>query len=119
MSFPATFNISYYKGDFYQFVVRPKDSSGDNFPISDTSHNAYFYISSSRGGDSSATIEASAVIDGSSVVATILPTVGNQLNQSTTYFYDVSVEKKENNSELYTLLTGTISVTADITRPGS
>ena len=119
MSFPATFNINYYKGDFYQFVVRPKTSTGDNFPVSDTTHNAYFYISSSRGGNSSATIEASATIDGSSIVATILPTVGNQLEQATTYFYDVSVEKKEDNNELYTLLTGTISVTADITRPGS
>lgn len=119
MSFPATFNIRYYKGDFYQFVVRPKTSTGSPFPISDTTHNAYFYISDARGGSSSATIQASAEIDGTNVVATILPTVGNQLEQSTTYFYDVSIEKKEDTNELYTLLTGTISVTADITRPGA
>lgn len=119
MSFPATFNIRYYKGDFYQFVIRPKTSTGDPFPISDTTHNAYFYISSSRGGNSSSTIQASAQIDNGNVVATILPSIGNQLSQSTTYFYDVSVEKKEDNTELYTLVTGNISVTADITRPGA
>lgn len=118
MSFPATFNIRYYQGDFYQFVIRPKTSAGEPFPISDTTHNAYFYISSSRGGNSTATIEASATITNGNVVATILPSVGNQLNQSTSYFYDVSIEKKENNTELYTLVTGTISVTADITGPG-
>lgn len=119
MSFPASFNVRYYKGDFYQFVIRPKTSTGDPFPISDTTHNAYFYISSSRGGNSSSTIQASAQIDNGNVVATILPSIGNQLSQSTTYFYDVSVEKKEDNTELYTLITGSISVTADITRPGA
>lgn len=119
MSFPATYNIRYYKGDFYQFIIRPKTSTGDPFPVSDTTHNAYFYISSERGGNSSSTIQGSATIDNGNVVVTILPSVGNQLNQATSYFYDVSIEKKLNNSELYTLVTGTISVTADITRPAS
>ena len=119
MSFPATFNIRYYKGDFYQFVVRPKNSNGTPFPISDETHNAYFYISSSRGGSSSATIAGSADISSGNVVVTIFPSIGNQLNSNSTYFYDVSVEKKSDTSELYTLVTGTISVTADITGPSA
>lgn len=116
MSFPATFNISYYKGDLYQFVIRPKTSTGDPFPISDTTHNAYFYISTTRGGSSTSTIQGSAAIQNGNVVVTIVPSIGNQLSQPS-YFYDVSVEKKDNNTELYTLVTGTISITSDITRP--
>jgi hypothetical protein len=117
MSFPATFNIRYYKGDLYQFVIRPKTSAGDPFPISSNTHTAKFYISTSRGGPSANTIEGSATIVAGNVFVTIFPSVGNQLNANTTYFYDVSVVKNSDPNELYTLLTGTVSVTADITEP--
>lgn len=119
MSFPATFNIRYYKGDFYQFVIRPKTSTGDPFPISDTTHDAFFYISTSRGGNSVNTKTALAEITDGNVVATIVPSLGNQLGSPTTWYYDVSIRKKTNTNELYTVVTGTISVTSDITSPGS
>ena len=115
MSFPASFNIRYYKGDFYQFVIRPKDSAGEPFPISDTTHEAFFYISTSRGGNSVNTRVALAEITDGNVVATIVPSLGNQLGSSGTWFYDVSIRKITNTNEIYTLVTGTISVTADIT----
>lgn len=117
MSFPANFNIRYYKGDLYQFIVRPKNSSGDPFPISDLTHNAFFYISSSRGGPPQNTIVASATINNGNILATIFPSTGNQLQSNTQYFYDVSVSKKTDSNEIYTLLTGTISITADISEP--
>jgi hypothetical protein len=117
MSFPANFNIRYYKGDLYQFVIRPKTSAGDPFPISDSTHTANFYISTSRGGASENTIEGSATIVAGNISATIFPSVGNQLSANTQYFYDVSVVKNSDPNELYTLLTGTISITADITEP--
>lgn len=118
MSFPATFNISYYKGDLYQFIINPKTAAGTPFPISDTSHNAYFYISESRGGNSSDTIEGSAVIDSSgNLTCTIFPSIGNQLTSTNGYLYDVSVQKITDSNELYTLVTGTINVTQDITEP--
>jgi hypothetical protein len=117
MSFPATYNISYYKGDRYEFVIRPKDSAGDPFPISDTTHTPYFYISTGRGENASLTKAGTATINGGNVVATILPSLGNTLVSGTTYFYDVSIKK--NAGEIYTLLTGTLSVTGDITEPGS
>jgi hypothetical protein len=119
LSFPASYNFSYYKGDILQFVVRPKSSGGTPFPISTETHNVYFYISPQRGGLASNTIRGSAIIEDGNVKATILPSTGNQLNPAIRYFYDISVEKKIDTNELYTLLTGNISVTSDITRPGS
>lgn len=117
MSFPATYNVSYYKGDLYQFVIRPKDSAGNPFPISDTTHSAYFNISTGRGANASLTKSGTAVIDGGNVNVTLLPSLGNTLEAGTTYYYDVSIKK--NAGEIYTLLTGTLSVTGDITGPGS
>jgi hypothetical protein len=117
MSFPATFNIRYYQADLYQFVVRPKTAAGDPFPISDTTHNAFFYISTERGGVSQNTKVASADIVGGNIVCTIIPTLGNTLLSGTTYFYDVSVQRIDDAEEIYTLLTGNINVTADITEP--
>jgi hypothetical protein len=100
-------------------VVRPRSSAGTPFPVSDETHNVYFYISPQRGGPAQNTIVASAVIEEGNIRATIFPSVGNQLNPATTYFYDISIERKIDTNELYTLITGNISVTADITRPGS
>jgi hypothetical protein len=119
LSFPATFNVSYYKGDLYQFVVRPKTSTGSPFPISEETHSVYFYISPQRGGPALNTISAAAVIEDGNIKATIFPSIGNQLNPTITYFYDIAIEKKIDTNELFTLVTGRISVTADITRPGS
>lgn len=116
MSFPATYNISYYKGDLYQFVIRPKDSAGDPFPISSSTHDAHFYVSTSRGGDSGNTIELTATIINGNVSATIQPSDGLG-GDALSYFYDVSVQKKTDSQEIYTLLTGSISVTRDITEP--
>lgn len=118
MSFPATYNIRYYKGDLYQFVIRPKNSAGDPFPISNTTHNVYFYISTTRGaatGENTITAAAS-IVDGN-IVASIRPSDSSSLSANTSYFYDISVEKITDSNEVYTLLTGTISVTADITEP--
>jgi hypothetical protein len=118
LSFPATYNIRYYSGDVLEFIIRPKTSAGDPFPISDSSYTAYFYISTQRGGSPSLTIEASATIIGNNVRCTITPSIGNLLQAGTNYFYDVSVESLTNQNVVYTLLTGTISVTKDITSPG-
>jgi hypothetical protein len=116
MSFPATYNINYYKGDNYQFVIRPKTSAGDPFPISSTTHNTYFRISTSRGGSAEDTEQLTSNIVDGNVVATIQPS-DNVGQSSTSYFYDISVQKKSDAEEVYTLLTGTISVTKDITDP--
>lgn len=118
MSFPGTFNIRYYKGDLYEFTIRPKQSTGEPFPISSTTHNAYFYISPQRGGPLNQTIVASATIVGGNIVATVFPSVGNTLTANVPYFYDISVQgKSPNTNQVYTLVTGNLTVTLDITGP--
>lgn len=114
MAFPATYNIQYYQGDTYQFVIRPKTSAGEIFPITSTVYDAYFRIDTERGRVDGSGIEASAAIDDNSVTCTIFPVIGNTLVAGTTYFYDVSIESKTDPGIIYTLLTGTITITADI-----
>jgi len=115
MSFPGNYNIRYYKGDLYQFVIRPKTTAGDIYPVDDTTYDSYFRISISRNGDSGDTVEASTAIGDNSITCEIRPDVGNSLTPGTTYYYDVSIQDKENANIVYTLLTGSISVTGDIT----
>jgi hypothetical protein len=114
MSFPATYNINYYKGDLYQFVIRPKNSAGDPFPISSSTHNVYFKVSTSRGGAAGDTNDLTASITDGNITATIQPS-DNLGVSNTSYIYDVSVQNKADSEEIYTLLTGSISVTKDVT----
>lgn len=117
MSFPATYNIRYYKGDLYQFVIRPKTSAGDIYPIDDATYYSYFRISTERNGPSGSTISADTSISDNAVTCELRPSIGASLTPGTTYYYDVSIQDKTNSNIVYTLLTGTISVTGDITTP--
>jgi hypothetical protein len=117
MAFPATYNIQYYKGDTYQFVVRPKTSAGDIFPITSGTYTPKFYIASQRGGAPGTGIEGEATISDNSITCTITPTIGSSLNSSITYYYDISIAATGDPDIVYTLLTGTISITADIATP--
>lgn len=117
MSFPATYNIRYYKGDLYQFVIRPKTSAGDIYPIDSATYYAYFRISTERNGASGSTISGNTSIGDNAVTCEIRPSVGNSLTPGTTYYYDVSIEDQSDPNIVYTLLTGTISITGDITTP--
>lgn len=117
MSFPATYNIRYYKGDLYQFVIRPKTSAGDIYPIDSATYNAYFRISTARNISASATVSANTSIGDNAVTCELRPSVGNSLIPGVTYYYDVSIQNTSNANIVYTLLTGTISVTGDITTP--
>lgn len=51
MAFPATYNISYYAGDTYQFVIKPKNSNGSSFSMPSTIYTPKFYISQARGAN--------------------------------------------------------------------
>jgi hypothetical protein len=48
MAFPGTYNFSYYKGDTYQFLVFPKDSSGNIFDLSSFT-SSKFTLATKRG----------------------------------------------------------------------
>lgn len=89
MAFPATYNISYYSGDTYQFIIKPKNSDGSSFNIASTIYTPKFYISTSRNGLSTATLEANAVISSAaySIVGKVLTSNVATLATSTTHNY--------------------------------
>ena len=112
MAFPATYNFSYYRGDTNEFVIRPKNSDGSAFDLA--GYDADFFIATARGAATSVVqYEAQAVVDSTNdlVTCTILPGVGSQLAPGTCV-YDVQVDSGA--SLVYTLLTGTITVTEQV-----
>jgi len=121
MAFPATFNINYYRGDTYEFKIYPKDASGAAFPLTgyDPVEGVKFTISTDRGPDGIINqIEAYAVIsaDLSHIVCAILPENGVDMNLNVTYVYDIELSKAGTSYDLVTtILTGTISVTEQVT----
>ena len=111
MAFPATYNFSYYKGDTNEFVIRPKNSDGSAFDLA--GYTAEFFIATSRGDNPAFSVEASAVIDSVNdiVTCTILPSVGATLDAGT-YVYDVEITSGP--TVVYTLITGTVTVTEQV-----
>ena len=112
MAFPGTYNFNYYKGDTNQFVIRPKTSNGGAFDL--TGYDSEFFIATSRGDNPTYSVEAQAVVDATNdtVTCTILPGVGGTLDAGT-YVYDVQIANGA--SLIFTLLTGTITVTEQVT----
>ena len=116
MAFPGTYNFNYYRGDTFKFIIRPRDASGDPFPL--TGYTANFTIASRRGPDTVGNLvtryTGTAVVntvDGI-VTCTITPSVGRNLTTDKTWVYDVQID---NTVEIYTLLNGDITVKDDIT----
>jgi hypothetical protein len=111
MAFPGSYNFNYYRGDTAQFVIRPKNANGSAFDL--TGYTSQFFIANQR-GSAATQYEAQAVVNATTdiVTCTILPGVGRQLAPGT-YVYDVQITTGA--SVIYTLLTGSITVTDDIT----
>jgi hypothetical protein len=112
MAFPGTYNFNYYRGDTAQFVVRPKTANGSAFDL--TGYSADFFIANTRGPNPTQSYEAQAVVSGvaDTVTCTILPGAGENLVGGT-YVYDVQIDFGA--TIVYTLLTGSITVTEDVT----
>jgi hypothetical protein len=111
MAFPGTFNFNLYRGDTNQFVIRPKNSNGTSFDL--TGYTAAFTIANRR-GSTGTQYEAQVAVDTANdlLTCTILPGVGRQLAAGT-YVYDVQITTGAAN--IITVLTGSITVTDDIT----
>ena len=111
MAFPGTYNFSYYQGDTYEFKIYPKNSIGGTFDLSN--FQVQFYVATSRGSNATQyQCQATINLD-SSITCIIPPGVGRSLTAGTNYVYDVEVRRASDNT-IHTLLTGTISVTADV-----
>jgi hypothetical protein len=110
MAFPSTYNFNYYRGDTAQFVARPKNANdGSSFDL--TGYTGIFKIANVR-GSSGTQISATATVNDTTdiVTCTISSSVGRNLLPGT-YVYDVQISS---NTQVFTLLTGTITVTDDI-----
>jgi hypothetical protein len=123
MAFPGTYNFNYYKGDTFEFRVYPKDSAGGTFPLSQfASPNGVtkFTIAPSRGA-TSGTVQGYAEIsnDQTFILCAITPANGAQLTPGTPYVYDIEIARSSATYDfVYTLLTGNITVTEQVTPPG-
>jgi hypothetical protein len=116
MAFPGIYNISYYKGDTHEFRVYPKDSSGAIFDLTGYG-NVKFTIANTRGAGSTK-VEAFAQIseDKTFLTCAILPGNGALLSSDISYVYDIEISKTSSPyNYVYTLLTGTITVTEQVT----
>jgi hypothetical protein len=111
MAFPGLYNFNYYIGDTYKFTIYPKDADGNTFSLNSFT-GALFTIANKR-GSTGTQISATAEIDTTTdtVLCTITPSQGRSLNSTTTYVYDVQIT---DGSNIYTLLTGSITPTDDI-----
>lgn len=142
MAFPATYDFNYYKGDTFEFRIYPKKSDGTVFNLSqyvaptNFANNPDYVLDTSAPFDSAqftiSTVRGSAGIpikgyarvsdDGTHVFCAIRPSDSTTLVAGTEYVYDVEVRKPStvpgtaNNYEtVYTLLTGKISITDQVT----
>jgi hypothetical protein len=121
MAFPAVFNILYYRGDTYEFRIYPKDSSGNPFLLDGYNllSGVRFTMSTERGESGiDDQLEGYAKIsdDRSYIDCAILPENGIAMDFSLNYVYDVQIFKAAEPYDLITtLLTGTISVTEQVT----
>ena len=114
MAFPGTYNFSYYRGDTYQFVIRPKNANGSVFTLDDYSDGSIFTIANRRGSTGTQVVATTAVDTTNHIITcTMTPEQGRELSAGTTYFYDVQIDNGAGN--IFTLLTGSITVTDDIT----
>lgn len=115
MAFPSTYDFNYYRGDTAQFVARPKNANdGSSFDLAN--YSAIFTIANQR-GSAGTQYTASAVVNTTTdiITCTITPTVGRTLAAGT-YVYDVQITDATPTPDvIYTILTGTITVTDDIT----
>jgi hypothetical protein len=116
MAYPGTFDISYYKGDSLDFKIFPKDNSGAAFALNDFT-SVKFTIADSRGNGATQFLANSSIVSAANpdyVLCQITPGLGAQLDADIQYVYDVEI-KNNTGSIVYTLLTGTITITDQVT----
>lgn len=117
MAFPGTYNINYYKGDTYEFVIFPKDTAGNALSLTD--YDVAFTVSSARGESGVSTQQecytSKDTVNGS-ILCVIRPADSADFVAGTTYVYDVEISKTGSSYPVnYTVLTGSISVTEQVT----
>jgi len=113
IAFPANFNFSYYQGDKYEFSIRPKISNGEPFDLA--GYSGLFTVATERGNPAAiiGSSQTASVDAGAGTVTVVIePSFGQTLTGSS-YVYDVEISSSGSN--VFTLVTGNIGITRDIT----
>jgi hypothetical protein len=111
MAFPGTYNFNYYRGDTFEFIIRPKDGVGDIFPLD--GYTASMTIADKRGATGTQYLGVATVNTVDNIITCVItPAVGRSLTTANTWVYDVQIETE---TLIYTLLNGLITVTEDVT----
>jgi hypothetical protein len=119
MAFPGTYNFNYYRGDTFEFVIRPKNTNGTPYDLS-AFQVAQFTIANQRGPGTVANprivynAEATINVVENIITCRVSSVVGRNLAPGTTWVYDVEIQDSTA-TNIFTLLTGNISSTDDIT----
>jgi hypothetical protein len=113
VAFPGTYNFNYYRGDTYEFKIYPKTADGSTFSLS--GFDAAFTISPARGSASRTVAYAQKSSDNTHIVCAITPDM--TLPAGGSLVYDVEIRKQQDTpySLVFTLVTGTISITDQVT----
>lgn len=109
MAFPGTYNFNYYKGDTFEFSIYPKNTDGTAFDLTD--FESQFVVSTQRSGGTK--VSSTALKESDHIKCTIQPSDSNVWEPASQYVYDVEIYNADY-SVVYTLLTGTITVTEQI-----
>ena len=115
MAFPGTYNFNYYRGDRNEFVLRPQNADRSPFDLSNYGDYGMYTIAEKRGPTRTFVKNALAAIDSENdiITCTIEPQLGDDLSPGT-YVYDIQITDETDDQKVFTLLTGTITVTDDI-----
>lgn len=115
MAFPGTYNFNYYRGDTFEFKIFPKLQDGSKFDL--TGYSAKFTVANKRGTGSTqvAMTDPTINVSDGSVTCIISSTNGRSLTAGTNWVYDVEIKKTSGAANTQTLLTGSITVTEDVT----
>lgn len=136
MAFPGELNISYYKGDTYEFKIYPKKTDGTVFDLSpfvllydddsnvstpqvayDTSKFVFSTVRGSAGVDTQRQCFSKISDDKTHILCAIRPADGATMTAGTQYVYDVQVSTNTSVNGypvVHTILTGIISVTDQV-----
>lgn len=117
MAFPKKQDLDYYRGDTFEFKLYPKTQAGEAFDLS--GYETFIFKLANQRGSAGTQTTAAAVketdAEGNYIRCTITPTVGRTLSAGQ-YVYDVQITDTTPDPDIiYTLLTGIITVTDDIT----
>jgi hypothetical protein len=111
MAFPAIYNFDYYRGDSFEFIIFPKNANGTPFDLTPFDTNL-FTIATARGTEGEEVGLGNITSSSTSLLCKITPDLGDILSANS-YVYDIQIHNTSASTK-YTLVTGNISVTQDV-----